>query len=338
MNDTAEETPTLRLTPLQLWGFLGVAVAIFLFASGPVWEHPWDIGALNRAIFYSYAPLPVLVLIGLAYKRRLGIRAFVVDLLVLTLLKYSITFGIALVLWSVQSAPPSAAQTNVASPRKGLSVAPPPAPTPAPPPTPIPEERAGVVRGIVLDGDGKPVKGALAYIAAGLEAWVFAAPQQEVALENRGAGIEPALAIAQLRQPIAARSTDGHLHTFIATQGGTTLLNLPLLSSGVPTPIAFAEAHGVIELRCSVHQHLGTEARSTLLVLTHPFSTITGEDGRFSWSGVPAGALRLAAWDRARGVASLAIELAPRGTTESTLRLTPPAAAPSPSSPSPEAP
>ncbi len=325
MNDSAEETPALRLTPLQLWGFLGIAVAIFLFASGPVWEHPWDIGALNRAIFYSYAPLPVLVVIGLAYKRRLGFRAFAVDLLVLTLLKYSITFGIALVLWSMQGAPPPAAPAVATSPRKALSAAPPS--PPAPPPTPIPEEKAGVVRGVVLDSDGKPVKGALAYIAAGLEAWVFAPPQQEVALANHGAGIEPAVAIAQLRQPIAARSTDGHLHTFIATQGGTTLLNLPLLSSGVPTPIAFTEAHGVTELRCSVHQHLGTEATSTLLVLTHPFATITGEDGLFSWSGVPAGALRLAAWDRARGAASLAIELTPRGAVESTLRLAPPPAA-----------
>jgi hypothetical protein len=326
MSETAEEIPYLRLTRLQLWGFLGIAVAIFLFASGPVWEHPWDISALNRAIFYSYAPIPVLVLVGLAYKRRLGARAFVVDLLVLTLLKYSITFGLALVMWSVQGAPPPAAQTAVPSPRKALSVAPLP---PAPAPTPVPEEKAGVVRGVVVDREGKPVAGALAYIAAGLEAWVFAPPPGEVALENRGAGIEPAVAIAQLRQPIAARSTDGHLHTFIATQGGTTLLNLPLLSSGVPTPIAFTEAHGLTELRCSVHQHLGTERSSTLLVLTHPFSTITGEDGRFTWSGVPAGALRLAAWDSARGTSTLKLELTARGATESTLTLAPPAAAPS---------
>lgn len=324
MNEKTDEIPYLRLTRLQLWGFLGIAVAIFLFASGPVWERPWDMEALNRAILYSYAPIPVLVLIGLAYKRRLGLRAFVVDLLVLTLLKYSITFSIALVLWSMQGAPPPVARTVVPSPRPALSVA--PQSTPAPEPTPVPEEKAGVVRGVVVDRQGKPVAGALAYIAAGLEAWVFAAPPGELALANHGAGIEPAVAIAQLRQPIAARSTDGHLHTFISTQGGMTLLNLPLLSSGAPTPIAFTEAHGLTELRCSVHQHLHTERSSALLVLTHPFSAITGEDGRFSWSGVPAGALRLAAWDHARGTTSVEIELAPRGAAESTLALAPPPA------------
>jgi hypothetical protein len=121
--------------------------------------------------------------------------------------------------------------------------------------------------------------------------------------------------------PIAARSIDGHLHTFVATQGGTTLLNVPLLSSGLRTPVAFTEAHGLTEVRCSVHQHLGTERASALLVLTHPFSTITGEDGRFAWSGVPAGALRLAAWDRARGTASIEVRLDPRGAIESTLAL-----------------
>jgi hypothetical protein len=319
MTSPADETPFLRLTRLQFWGFLALVVGIFLFASGPVWQHPWDISALNRAIFYSYAPLPVLVLGGLAYKRRLGFRAFAVDLLVLTLLKYTVTFSIALVLWTAQGAPPVAGQTALPAPRPAHSIA------AAPPeaPTPVPAEKAGSVRGVVVDREGKPVAGALAYIAAGLEAWVFAPPPGELVLDNHGAGLTPEVAIAQLRLPIAARSTSGQLHTFVATQGGTTLLNVPLLGSGLRTPIVFAEAHGLIEVRCSVHQHLGTERASTLLVLAHPFSAITGDDGRFSFTGVPAGALRLAAWDRARGTASMDIHLDPRGATESTLALAP---------------
>lgn len=327
MNDPQVEVPAPRLTSVQLWGFLAIAVGIFLFASGPVWQHPWDIGALNHAIFYSYAPLPLLVLGGLAWKKRLGIRAFVVDLLVLTLLKYTITFGIALVLWSAKGAPPVAAQTTLPAPHAAHAAA----PAPAEAPTPVPEEKAGVVGGVVVDREGKPVAGALAYIAAGLEGWVFATPTTDLVLENDGKGLSPAIAIAQLRAPLAARSTNGQLHTFVATHDGKTLANLPLLGSGLRTPIAFTEAHGLIEVRCSVHQHLGTEQASTLLVLTHPFSTITGDDGRFLFRGVPAGALRLAAWDRGRGTASLDVRLDPRGTTESTLTLAP-APSPAPSS------
>lgn len=319
MNDSQAEVPSQRLTRLQLWGFLAIAVGIFLFASGPVWQHPWDIGALNRAIFYSYAPIPLLVLGGLAWKKRLGIKAFVVDLLVLTLLKYSITFGIALVLWSLQGAPPVAAQTI----HPAAHAAHPAAAAPAEAPTPVPEEKAGVVSGIVVDSVGKPVAGALAYIAAGLDGWVFAPPTTDLVLENNGKGLSPAVAIAQLRAPLAARSTNGQLHTFVATHDGKTLINVPLLSSSLRTPIAFTEAHGLIEVRCSVHQHLGTEQASTLLVLTHPFSAITGDDGRFVFRGVPAGALRLAAWDRGRGTASLDVRLDPRGATESTLSLAP---------------
>jgi hypothetical protein len=318
MTAPADPTPFLRLTRLQFWGFLALAVTIFLFASGPVWEHPWDINALNRAIFYSYAPLPLLVLGGLAYKRRLGLRAFGLDLLVLTLLKYSITFGIALLLWTARGAPP-APQTALPAPHRAHAVA----AVPPEAPTPVPEEKAGSVRGVVVDREGKPVAGALAYVAGGLEAWVFAPPTRELVLDNHGAGLTPEVAIAQLHQPIAARSTSGQLHTFVATQGGTTLLNVPLLGSGLRTPVVFAEAHGLIEVRCSVHQHLGTERPSTLLVLAHPFSAITGDDGRFTFNGVPAGALRLAAWDRARGTASVAVRLDPRGATESTLALAP---------------
>src|SRR4051812_9969893 len=116
MNAPAEDPPFLRLTRLQFWGFLAIAVAVFLFASGPVWQHPWDIGALNRAIFYSYGVVPVLVLGGLAYKRRLGLRAFALDLLVLTLLKYTITFGIALLLWTAHGAPPVAGGAALPAP------------------------------------------------------------------------------------------------------------------------------------------------------------------------------------------------------------------------------
>src|SRR4051812_28054341 len=106
--ERAKDPPLLRLTRLQFWSIFALGVVIFLFSTGPVWRQPWQFDALNLAILYSYLPLPLLVLGGLAYKKRLGWRSFFLDTLEITLLKYSTTFGIALCLWSFAPPPPKA--------------------------------------------------------------------------------------------------------------------------------------------------------------------------------------------------------------------------------------
>src|SRR6185503_7987678 len=171
-------TPLLRLSRLQFWSIFAIGVAIFLFSTGPVWRHPWQFSALNLAILYSYLPLPFLVAAGLAYKKRLSLRAFFLDTLEITLLKYSVTFGIALVLWGFLPAPPpEAGIPHAARPRASASEEPPA------PPTPIAEEQTGAINGAVVDGAGAPMGGALVYIAGGLEGIVFAAPEAKVELE-----------------------------------------------------------------------------------------------------------------------------------------------------------
>ncbi len=293
-----EEGTARRLTRLQFWGIFAIGVFVFVFSTGPVWRHPWRIDTLNMAILYSYLPLPFLVAGGLAYKRRLGLKAFFLDTLEILLLKYGVTFGVAIALWTLVPAPPpppsfaGAHARDPASPRAPAE--------PAPPPTPIPEDPQGIVEGVVTSArlGGAPLGEALVFIASGLEKYVFAAPEAALVLENDGSGVRPRLAAALFRQSIVARSADGHLHTLLAVKDGAALLNVPLLSSGVATPVSFLEAHGVMELRCRVHP--GEEA-ALLGVFAHPFFAITGPDGRFSWKGVPAGALRVAARTRASG-------------------------------------
>ncbi len=133
----------------------------FSFATGPVWRHPWQIGVLNHAILWSYLPLPFLVAGALAYRRALTLRGFFLDALELTLLKYSITFGLSLVLWSIQRPPeepfvfhPPHVEAQAAAP--------------AARPTVLDPARLGAVRGVVVDASGAPVANALVYVSAGL--------------------------------------------------------------------------------------------------------------------------------------------------------------------------
>jgi hypothetical protein len=302
------EASARRLTRVQFWGIFAIGVVIFLFSTGPVWQHPWRIDTLNMAILYSYLPLPFLVAGALAYKKRLGLKAFFIDTLEILLLKYGFTFGTAIALWTLFPAP-MAKPVLVAAPPSSASI-PPERVEPAPPPTPIPEDQRGTISGVVTTRDGTPREGGLVYIASGLEKYVFAAPETPLVLENDGSGIRPRVAAVVFRQPLSARSADGHLHTLLAVKDGSTLLNVPLLSSAEPSPVRFLEAHGVMELRCRVHPG---EQVTTLGVFSHPFFAVTGPDGAFSFAGVPAGTFQIVVRIRGFRDGAAEVPLRPRG-------------------------
>jgi hypothetical protein len=310
----AADAPSDRLPPLLYWGVFAVALGVFLFGEGPVWSHPWSIDSFDLAVYWSYLPIPLLIFAGLAWSRRLRLRSFLLNTMELTLLKYSVTFTIALFLWETQAAP--GLDTSVVHPAPGPVEA-------LPTPTPIPPGTTGVIEGRVEGLAGRPAAGALVFVESGLEAYVFAPPAEPLRLENHGAGVEPRLSAAQAGQTILARSTDGHLHSVVASRAGEALFHIPMLSSGAWSTVVVREPHGVAELGCTVHQGSELETRSHLAVFAHPFFTLTREDGTFQLAGVPQGALRVGAWDRAGARISVTIDLEAGKTQTITLALPP---------------
>lgn len=278
-----------RMSRAQFWSVLAVAFTLFLFEAGPIWRHPWDMDLLNRAIFWSYVAIPLLVVACLAWSKRLSLRGFFVDTLVLTLVKYTCTFACALVLWEVTPAP---SPTHVATaPHAARSAV----VEPMPVPTPIDPAKTGTVSGTVLDAAGHPVAGALVWISGGLEEYVFAPPSEPVTIATTESGMSPPLSVVQAHQPILARSADGRLHTMIAVKDGKTLFNTPLLPSGAASRVSFRAAEGLVAVHCNVHP-VAVEARGQVLVLGHPFFGWTDERGHFDLRGVPAGRLTLATY------------------------------------------
>ena len=297
----------------QLGGTLAIAFTLFLFEAGPVWRHPWDMELLNRAIFWSYLAVPLLVIACLAWSKRLSVRAFIVDLLVLTLLKYTCTFAFALVLWELTPFP--VLHHEAALPH-GTRVA---AVEPAPAATPIDPAKAGAVTGTVLDTAGRPVAGALVWISGGLEDYVFTPPSAPVTIARERSAAIPPVAVGQVNQPILARSADGKLHALVAVEDGKTFFNTPLLPSGEPSRVSF-RAGGLVTLRCNVHQG-ASEAEGQVLVLGHPFFTRTDEEGRFALSGVPAGRVKLTTFRGGRPGPEQAVDVVAGGETKVTLAL-----------------
>lgn len=296
----------------QFWSVLGLALALFLFEAGPVWRHPWDMELLNRAIFWSYVAIPLLVIGCLAWSKRLSLRVFFVDTLVLTLIKYSCTFAFALVLWEVTPYPTQAHATSLP---RGTS---PLVAEPTPAPTPIDPAKTGAVEGAVTDAAGHPLAGTLVWIAGGLESYVFAPPSTPVSIANADSERTRPLTVVQLHQQILARSVDGKLHTMVAVKDGKTLFNTPLLPSGESSRASFRGPEGIVTVHCNVHP-ASAEAEARILVLGHPFFVRTDESGRFAFHGVPAGRVQLATYVDGRYGPEQVVDVAAGGDAKITL-------------------
>ena len=254
-----------------------ISTSVFLFAEGPFWTHLWDLPRIDRAIWYSYAAVPILVLIALMLERRLGWGSLAIGTLETTAYKFGATFVIAHAAWSFAEPAPRPHQTEL----------PPHVERKLPPPSIIDPSQTGEIRGVAAPGS-------LVWIESGLEHLVFAPSDRPLLLSHDGTGFAP-LSIVQAGQPIDVVSRDGRIHTMRARDPrGVARRNLAV----VPTQahaIPFERALGELEIDCTVHRE---EARARLIVLGHPFFAQADSSGAFSFTGVPAGNLRLAAEDR----------------------------------------
>lgn len=79
-----------------------------------------------------------------------------------------------------------------------------------------------------------------------------------------------------------------------------------------PVPSQIFDKAGMITLRCDIHEHM----RGIILVLDTPHFVITGTDGTFKLSGLPAGSYKLKAWIDSRTTLEKPVTLTSGGTVK----------------------
>ena len=72
-----------------------------------------------------------------------------------------------------------------------------------------------------------------------------------------------------------------------------------------PIPSQVFDAPGLVTLRCDIHDHM----RGLILVLDTPYFVVTGADGRFRLSRLPAGHYTLKAWIDSKTTRERPVEL-----------------------------
>lgn len=254
------------------WTILAVVVAQFLIGAGPVWRRPFD---WDASILWSYASIPVLVAAVLAWQRQLRWKAWLLDTVEITALKFAITatFLVAwLVSWQARGGPrpppPPPVVSAASEPR---------------PPRP-PDTRPRAPRTASVGGTAPP--GALVFVSRGVEAYAFE-PPPPATLAHDGRGFVPPALGVQVGQVLKLRSADGRLHTLLAKKvGGSWVRNVPITGGG-QTQLTFEEPVGAVALECKVHG--ASEAPGVLAILDHPLWAVADAGGRFALEGVPPG-------------------------------------------------
>lgn len=243
----------------QMAGCLALVLAVFVLWSGPVWRDPWHV---DGAAWASYAPIPALVLACLLWSRRFSLRWWAVDTIVLTGMKFAVTYTLATALW-IASDPPA---RPVALPRTYRTPA-----DAAPPPPPSPVVPTRVVTGVAGPG-------AIVYVSVGVDDLVFLAPAEPVVLTFASDAITPRVAVAQVHQRIELRSGDGRLHTFVGESPDQRWFNRAAPGDGTPATVVMTEPAGVL----TVYSRLEPDGpRATLLVLSHPYWTVADATGHY---------------------------------------------------------
>jgi len=131
-------------------------------------------------------------------------------------------------------------------------------------------------------------------------------PTGPVVIDNHHCAFVPHVLTASLGQTLQLVNKDPFLHDAHAWLGDRTLFNLAI-PRGRTVRTQLRDA-GLIHVNCNVRH---TWMHAYLFVATHPYHTVTGADGRFTLTDVPAGTHHLRVWHEMLGSAERDVVVRP---------------------------
>jgi plastocyanin len=151
--------------------------------------------------------------------------------------------------------------------------------------------------GPVLVSPEERVAEAFVWVKQGLAEGDYPIPSDPVVLDQRGCEFVPRVAGVRAGQPIAFRNGDDTLHNVHAIGSGSNRFNFGMPLTGMEVRRQLTEPQVMVTVACDVHPWM----RAYLGVLRHPFFAVTGADGSYALTGLPAGTYVVEAWQEALG-------------------------------------
>lgn len=128
----------------------------------------------------------------------------------------------------------------------------------------------------------------------------YPAPAEPVVLNQVGCMYEPHVFGVRAGQKVEILNSDSTLHNVNCQAQMNKKFNIAQPVKGMKTDKVFDKAEKAIPFKCNVHPWMQAYG----FVVEHPFFAVTGADGNFTISGLPAGSYTVEAWHETFGSAT----------------------------------
>jgi hypothetical protein len=167
---------------------------------------------------------------------------------------------------------------------------------------------------VVVGEDGKSLANVFVYVKDGLGNYVFDAPTQMASLDQMGCRYHPHVFGIRVNQPLEIINSDPTLHNIHATPKNNQEFNNGQPIQGMKMTHSFTAPEVMVPFKCDVHGWMNAYVG----VMTHPFFSVTGNDGKFDLKGLPPGTYTIEAWHETLGASTQSVTLGPSESKEIT--------------------
>ncbi len=150
------------------------------------------------------------------------------------------------------------------------------------------------------------LKNVLVYVKTGLEKQSFSPSEEMRIIDQKLCKYEPHVICLMAGETLDIRNSDGCDHNINGSTENNGTFNFMQTTRGKTDPKKFEKPEPKpFKVKCNIHDWM----EAWIHVLPHPKFAVTGDDGSFDISGLPAGKYTLEAWHERLGTLTKEIEV-----------------------------